>query len=173
MDETSEVLNRVADLHQRIYITLLSPLTEHWMSVDYTMPQLKVLLCLYFHGPNRMKDLASTLGVSTPTATGIINRLVRRSLVARNHDSEDRRVVTCRLSPKGAAQIAALWTSRFAVFQDIFGSLPAAELEVVARAAEVVLKAAERRNPGPVLSLGLSRVETLSEGRVEGGFDHL
>ena len=146
MGGTSEALKNIADLHQRIYITLFSSLSAHWMSVDYTMPQLKVLLCLYFDGPYRMKDLAATLGVSTPTATGIINRLVRRGLLRRNHDSEDRRVVTCRLSPHGAEQIATLWTTRFAVFQDIFGSLPPEELDLVARAAAVVLKAAEGRN---------------------------
>lgn len=146
MGGPSEALETLADLHQRIYITLFSSLTTHWMSVDYTMPQLKVLLCLYFDGPYRMKDLAATLSVSTPTATGIITRLVRRGLLVRNHDSEDRRVVTCRLSPKGVEQIAALWTTRFAVFQDIFGTLRPEELDLVTRAAAVVLKAAEGRN---------------------------
>ena len=145
MDRTPEVLERVADVHQRIYITLLSSLTENWMSADYTMPQLKVLLCLYIHGPYRMADLASALAVSTPTVTGIIDRLVGHGLVFRNHDVNDRRVVTCQLSPEGADKISALWTAKFDVFRDIFGLLSTEELDIVARAAELVLKGAEQR----------------------------
>ena len=68
----SGVLDHMADLHRRIYATLLSSLTENWMGIDYTMPQLKVLLCLYINGPYRMGDLAGALAVSTPPATGIV-----------------------------------------------------------------------------------------------------
>ena len=146
MSKTSDVLEHIIDLQQRIHIALLSSLTENWMGVDYTMPQLKVMLCLFIGGPNRMGDLASTLGVSTATATGIINRLEQRGEVTRSHGSQDRRVVTCLLSPQGEAQISALWTARFSVYREIFSTLSPEELGIVARAAELVLKAAERRN---------------------------
>ena len=148
MSETSGLPERIADLQQRIYINLLSSLTENWMGVDYTMPQLKVLLCLFINGPYRMGDLAATLGVSTATATGIINRLVSRGAVLRNHGPEDRRVVTCRLSPEGETKISALWTDRFGVFRDIFSALSPEELDIVAKAAELVLKATEQKNVG-------------------------
>ena len=146
MSSDSDVLEHIVDLQQRIHIALLSSLTENWMSVDYTMPQFKVLLCLFIGGPYRMGDLASTLSVSTATATGIINRLEQRGVVTRAHGSQDRRVVTCLLSPQGEAQISALWTARFSVYRDIFSTLLPEELDIVARAAELVLKAAERRD---------------------------
>lgn len=146
MSDNSILLEHVADLYQRIYIALLPALTEHWMATYYTMPQLKVMLSLFTHGPYRVGDLASTLGVSTPTVTGIIDRLVKQGAVNRDHSIEDRRVVTCTLSPAGENQIADLWTARFGVYREIFGALPPEGLEIVARAAEVVLKAAEERN---------------------------
>lgn len=145
MGDTVSLLERIVDLQRRIHISLLSSLTENWMGVNYTMPQLKVLLCLFIDGPYRMGDLASTLGVSTATATGIINRLVRRGVVVRRHGSQDRRVVTCFLSPEGEANISALWTARFNVYRDIFSVLSPEELGIVANAAELVLKAAERK----------------------------
>lgn len=148
MSETASPVERIVGLQQRIHIALLSSLTENWMAVDHTMPQLKVMLCLFINGPYRMGDLASTLGVSTATANGIINRLVGRGVVLRNHDSQDRRVVTCVLSPEGEAQIFALWTARFNVYRDIFNTLSADELEIVAQAADLMLKAAERKNLG-------------------------
>lgn len=140
------VLDHMADLHQRIYATLLPSLTENWMGIDYTMPQLKVLLCLYIDGPHRMGDLAGALGVSTPTATGIVDRLVGRGDINRGHDTEDRRVVTCYLSTQGQQSISALWLAKFEVFREIFGTLTPEELDVVVKAEEVVLKAATRIN---------------------------
>ncbi len=148
MSDTARQLERVVDLQRRIHISLLSSLTENWMAVDYTMPQLKVLLCLLINGPYRMGNLASALGVSTATTTGIVNRLVSRGVVARSHGSQDRRVVTCFLSPAGEGVISALWTARFNVYRELFSSLSPEELEIVTKAAELVLKAAELKNAG-------------------------
>ena len=149
----SGVLDHMADLHQRIYATLLSSLTENWMAIDYTMPQLKVLLCLYINGPYRMGDLAGALAVSTPTATGIVDRLVGRGDIDRRHDAEDRRVVTCYLTDQGQRHISALWLAKFEVFREIFGTLTPEELDVVIKAEEVVLKAATRMSAGPAMAL--------------------
>ena len=147
------VLNHMADLHQRIYATLLSSLTENWMGIDYTMPQLKVLLCLYINGPHRMGDLAGALAVTTPTATGIVDRLVARGDIDRSHDIQDRRVVTCYLSAQGQQHVSALWLAKFEVFREIFGTLTPEELDVVVKAEEVVLKAATRMSTNTPLVL--------------------
>ena len=149
----SGVLDHMADLHQRIYATLLSSLTENWMGIDYTMPQLKVLLCLYINGPYRMGDLAGALAVSTPTATGIVDRLVGRGDIDRRHDAEDRRVVTCYLTDQGQRHISELWLAKFEVFREIFCTLTPEELDVVVKAEEVVLKAATRMNASPTMAL--------------------
>ena len=147
------VLDHMADLHQRIYATLLSSLTENWMAIDYTMPQLKVLLYLYINGPHRMGDLAAALVVSTPTASGIVDRLVGRGDINRGHDTEDRRVVTCSLSDQGHQNISELWLAKFEVFREIFGTLTPEELEVVVKAEEFILKAATRMNANAPMAL--------------------
>ena len=146
MDAKVSVLEHIADTHQRIDITLLSSLTENWIGCDYTMPQLKVLLCLYIDGPHRMRDLAEGSGVSTATATGIVNRLVRRGAIIRKHDTEDRRVVTCRLSAQGEREITALWMAKYTVYHELFGTLSDKELDVVTRSLDAILAAAQRRN---------------------------
>ena len=158
MDDSSEqtrggVLEHIADLHLRLYATLLSSLTENWMSIDYTMPQLKVLLCLYINGPHRMGDLAAALAVSTPTATGIVDRLVGRGDIARGHDAEDRRVVTCFLTDQGREHVSALYLAKFEVFRELFSTLTPEELDVVANAIEVVQNAATRKNTNAPMAL--------------------
>jgi len=165
MDDTSRALDHMADLHQKLYVTLLSSLTENWMSLDYTMPQLKVLLCLYINGPYRMSDLATTLGVSTPTVTGIVTRLVGRGLISRGADTEDRRVVTCHLTSEGERDISALWLAKFEVFRDIFGALSQQEMDVVSKALEVVLEAARRRDSSSETGATVSAPETGSQPR--------
>jgi len=48
-----------------------------------------------------MSHLAKELGVSLPTATGLVDRLVREALVERRPHPEDRRVVLVRLTDAG------------------------------------------------------------------------
>jgi DNA-binding MarR family transcriptional regulator len=72
-----------------------------WMDLDVTMPQMKVLMLLRENGALRVGILARHLNVSTPTITGIVDRLVRQDLVKREDDPSDRRVVLNVLTPKG------------------------------------------------------------------------
>ncbi|MFC1807857.1 MarR family winged helix-turn-helix transcriptional regulator [Candidatus Omnitrophota bacterium] len=53
-----------------------------------------------------MGEISKSLGVTMPTVTGIINRLVKLGLVARVASPEDRRKVYVELSKKGIAHIA-------------------------------------------------------------------
>jgi MarR family transcriptional regulator, organic hydroperoxide resistance regulator len=52
-------------------------------------------------------ELACTAGVATPTATRMLDGLVRDGIVEREGSSVDRRVVTVRLTEKGVRQVRA------------------------------------------------------------------
>ncbi|MDI3339819.1 MAG: MarR family transcriptional regulator [Sphaerobacter sp.] len=81
-------------------------LANHWPNL--TMQQLRVLRILYTAGPTRVSVLARLLAVSTPTVTGILDRLVRQGLAYRTDDPRDRRVVLNALTPEGERVIASL-----------------------------------------------------------------
>jgi DNA-binding MarR family transcriptional regulator len=70
---------------------------KEWMHMDLTAGQLRALLLFYTTGPVRMSDIAVTLGVSTATATGVMDRMVERGIVTRESDPGDRRIVLCRM----------------------------------------------------------------------------
>ncbi len=72
-----------------------------WMGLDVTIPQMKVLMLLREHGAMRVGVVAHDIGVSTPTITGINDRLVRQELIMREGDPTDRRVVLNLLTPTG------------------------------------------------------------------------
>lgn len=77
-----------------------------------SMTHLLLMTLLDTHASLPMSRVAELLGCSLPAATGIVSRMEERGLVARQHESEDRRVVTIRLSEEGAGEIRELQHSR-------------------------------------------------------------
>jgi len=77
-----------------------------------SMTHLLLMTLLDTHGPVPMSRVAELLGCGLPAATGIVSRMEERGLVERQHDSEDRRVVTLSLSDEEAAEIRQLQVSR-------------------------------------------------------------
>lgn len=142
--DRSQAESQVEDLLQmadRLFRELFPFVPNEWLDLDITMAQLKVLLVLYMNGPSRMTPLASGLGVSLATATGVLDRLVERGLVSRGQDPQDRRVVVCRLSPKGQAQLSDLWRVSRANARDLLRAMDPSRLAVVQQALQALLEA--------------------------------
>jgi DNA-binding MarR family transcriptional regulator len=79
-----------------------------WTDAQVTMQQLRVMAILYHEGPTRVSDLARRLSVSTPTITGILDRLVKQRVTYRMNDSRDRRVVLNNLTHNGRELVERL-----------------------------------------------------------------
>lgn len=79
-----------------------------WSDAQVTMQQLRVMTILYQEGPTRVSDLARRLQVSTPTVTGILDRLVRQRVTYRMNDPRDRRVVLNNLTESGRELVERL-----------------------------------------------------------------
>lgn len=104
-----------------------------WMDLDVTMPQMKVLMLLRENGALRVGILARYLNVSTPTITGIVDRLVRQELVKREDDPSDRRVVLNVLTTKGEQLMERLRHRSDEELMKIVGTLSAQEQSDLAR----------------------------------------
>lgn len=116
-----------------------------WMDLDVTMPQMKVLMLLRENGALRVGVLARHLNVSTPTITGIVDRLVRQDLVKREDDPSDRRVVLNVLTPKGEQLMERLRHRSDEELTRIIGGLSTQEQTDLARS----LKRLEEAVGGP------------------------
>jgi DNA-binding MarR family transcriptional regulator len=68
---------------------------------EFSFSQAMILQALTMQRESRMNDLARFLGLSKANASGLVDRLVKKGLIAREHGIEDRRVVFVRLTPKG------------------------------------------------------------------------
>jgi len=93
--------NEAVQVLQDIVLRVSAESSGNWMGLDVTMPQMKVLMLLRENGALRVGILARHLSVSTPTITGIVDRLVRQELVRREDDPSDRRVVLNALTKRG------------------------------------------------------------------------
>lgn len=124
---------------------LLQP--DSIISLDLTLPQLKVLTVLKNSGQSRMTDLAGKLGVSLPTATGLVDRLIDKDCVVRTTYHGDRRVVLCDLSPKGREIATSMNELRAKSWRTLFEHLSDSEISKV---DEVFRMLSERVHQIPV-----------------------
>ena len=109
MGETSE---RVAERLRQVMRLLRRGAPEDWTALDLTMAQMKALFVLHHRGPVKVSDLAEALGVTAPSMTGTLERLVRQALVERRTDPADRRLVITALTPAGQTLVEQLHQGR-------------------------------------------------------------
>lgn len=141
--QDAELIEGILVLTDQAFRELFPILPKEWLRLDLTMSQLKVVLLLFTGGPTRMSDVASALGVSLATATGVVDRLVERDVVDREGDPEDRRVVLCRLSEKGENLIGGLWHLSRERTRALLQALDPQQLSLIAEMLKGLLRAGE------------------------------
>jgi DNA-binding MarR family transcriptional regulator len=122
-----------------------------WVDVELTMSQLKMMFVLSSamrpaDGTNglRVGEVARGLGVTLPTVTAVMDKLVERGLVRRDEDPLDRRQHVCRLTTDGQALLHRLMAGRRAFTNALLEHLDEDELAAFLRGMQVLLAAAER-----------------------------
>ena len=70
-------------------------------TLQFTIPQFRVLTYLHHHGEATLSELATSQGVSLPTMSKLVGSLVLRKLVAREGHGADRRKLKLQLSADG------------------------------------------------------------------------
>ena len=141
--QKKELVENILQLGDKAFRELIPILPKEWLHLDLTMSQLKVVLLLFLNGPSRMSVIASELGVSLATATGVVDRLVERNIVLREGDPEDRRVVLCRLSEEGEKLISGLWQLARGRTRELLTAIALPQLLMLVEVLEALLQAGE------------------------------
>jgi DNA-binding MarR family transcriptional regulator len=68
---------------------------------ELTLPQMKAMWTISEHDHVRVKELAEALGVSAPSASAMVERLVECGMVTREQSPADRREVIIKVSHEG------------------------------------------------------------------------
>ncbi|MBI2872630.1 MAG: MarR family transcriptional regulator [Chloroflexi bacterium] len=165
-----QVTDRFVELMEQMYGQMRSRPVGEWQDLELTMPQVRTLVLLR-QGPKRMSDIAAYLGVGLSSATSMIDRLVGKGLVERVPDPADRRVVTCRLTPRGEEQVEHFWRIGRMKIEQVASVLTLEELEIVVHAMEVLSVAISRRReagtPDATAGAGAARRAGLADDPAE------
>jgi len=140
--DKDKLAEEILTLGDKLFRQLLPTVPKDLLTLDITMPQTKIMLILYIHGPARMSDIASELDVTLPTATSLVERLVEKNYVLRETLPEDRRVVLCRLSEAGQEAISQIWQSARRRSKELLEAMDASKLELFVEALEAMHQAA-------------------------------
>ena len=143
MAERNELVARIAELSESIATTGQMEPNAFVMESDLTLPQIRVLYMLA-SGPARISEVAEAHGMARPNASNMVERLVRKGLVERVSDPGDRRVALACLTEKGREAIGAVSHSNYEAMEAIATVLSIDELELVARALEILDRASKR-----------------------------
>lgn len=79
-----------------------------WMDLDLTMAQLKTLFTLEYGGPSTIGQTGEKLGISLPTASHLVDRLVHGGYVERTEDPDDRRRTLASTTASGSELVNRL-----------------------------------------------------------------
>lgn len=102
-----------------------------------------------------MSKLAQGMSIPMSTATGIVDRLVKKGLFQRGSSAEDRRIVTVSLTEKGK-QIVKDVNKHFRVFLDRIRSiLTEEEFEKALKIMQKVIMGMQKNKTGDVKKAGL------------------
>lgn len=123
-------------------------------SPQLSVPQFRVLAYLGRTPGTSLSDVAEYLGVSTPTASATVDRLVRRGLVERGQHPAERRRVVLRLTQTGKALLERVRTLTRAPITQILAALPESDLRSLGEGLAVMRRAFGLQGEGYVTQDG-------------------
>jgi DNA-binding MarR family transcriptional regulator len=112
------------------------PLVMHFIRTEMrartapslSVPQLRVLTFLRRMPGAPLASVAQHLGVTRSTASALVDRLVRRQLVSRTEDPQERRCVVLTLTDAGAEHLQHARETTGARLAKVLAGLSAADL---------------------------------------------
>ena len=127
----SSPLEELTTLMMRVHRLLRQRNATAMRGMGVSMLQLHGLLTIREKPGMTMKELASNLAVTSPTATVFIGRLESQGLVERIHDTKNRKMVRVSLTAHGRVLAEGAYRHFEDAFREVFGMLPKAELHTL------------------------------------------
>ncbi len=111
---------------------LLARLAERATIGDLTPSQFAVLEALYHRGVWTQGEVSRKVLKSVSDITTVIDNLERESLVRRERDAQDRRVIHVHITETGTAKLESVLPQHVAALVDEFSVLSESEQETLA-----------------------------------------
>ncbi len=139
----------VADTVPLVMRTIRAEMRRH-RSADLSVPQFRALAFLRRHPGASLSHVAEHVGLTLPSTSKMIDRLVVRGLVVREAASDDRRCITLILTPAGESIVQQASEATQACLAGILTTLPPAEQASVMQAMQILQRtfSIDKGNPG-------------------------
>jgi DNA-binding MarR family transcriptional regulator len=109
---------------------------------DVTTPQFRALVILTSRGPTSSGELATQLHVERSTLTRMVDRLVRKDLVRRIRNEDDRRAVHVEITDTGIEIVRAVSSARRRELSAVLRRIPASRRRSIVVAFDEFAEAA-------------------------------
>ncbi len=146
LSPTQEVTERAALGEQLLHAqqvmetTLLPQLTRELLTIPLTIQQLKVLAIMGTESEgNTMQGLATALGVSLATVSGIIDRLAKHDMVTRESDPQDQRVRRVVVTDLGKRTVRGLLAAQPQLEPRIISALNLDDLRALTQGVQALV----------------------------------
>ena len=100
-------------------------------AIDLTVGQFRTLLFVQRHKGASLSEASEFLGLTLPSASKLVDQLVKRGFLDRENDPEDRRRMVLRLTARGNALLKDAHTAVRAQLAEVLKGLSGAELDTL------------------------------------------
>lgn len=107
-----------------------------------SMPQFSILMQLHYRGVCGMSEVSERFEITAAAASQLVDKLVQSGLIRRQEDPQDRRAKSLELTDKGKELIHKGIEERYRWVEPLAGKLTAEESAKVAKALEIMTRAA-------------------------------
>jgi len=113
-----------------------------------SVPQFRALIFARNHPGASVTELAAHLGITVPTASVAVDRLVRQKLLRAPLQPDNRRRRALQLTAAGQQAVETAWAATTEAFAQRLQGLPADELSRIQQALALLLHRLSPREPG-------------------------
>ncbi len=103
----------------RIHTRLLAQDASRGKYRELSMPQVHAIMVARDRGQATITEIAGVLGVSLPSASAMVDRLVEKGILVRRQDRRDRRRVLVSVAPQAVQEIEKINDTILQSFVDL------------------------------------------------------
>lgn len=144
MDEKKEFNTTIRELLETFTVRSMRDWRGYVRNSGLSMPQLTILMRLFYGGGCGIHDIGRHLAVSSAAASQFIDRLVNSGLVERTEDPADRRARRLALTPSGRDLIERGVEERYRWVDELPAVLSPEEQAALMRALPPLIQAGRK-----------------------------
>jgi DNA-binding MarR family transcriptional regulator len=137
----AKAIAQAMEAFDRFHERMFALNTPDVLDVTLTLAQLKAIYVVAGTGPTPMGVLSERLGTALSTTSEVVDRLVRRDLLERSEDPDDRRQVLVRATSAALEQIERMSELNRARMRQMLERMPTDDIATIERALRIMTDA--------------------------------